>query len=168
MDHDQKPIIQSLSPEFQNKIEEITKTTYYQLVKQLGEQINGKVVVGSMAGHTGYFLHFKDKSWLLCYLDREQLDWIIGDGREPTSQELSRLQNRAYLNGQEPLNINLPYADEENNIFLATLKTHGKVITGVSIGPNDFGICFPNGKELEAHVFLSDSNLVLRVFWEQW
>lgn len=168
MDHDQKPIKQPVPFEFQNKLEEISKTTYFQLVKKLGEQIKDKVVVASMVGHTGYLLHFEDRSWLLCYLEKEKLEWLMGEDREPTSQELSLLQNQAHLNGQEPIDIDLPYADEENKIFLATLKTHGKMVTGVSIGQNDFGICFPNGRELEAHVFLYNASFVLRVFWEQW
>ena len=78
-------------------------------------------------------------------------------------------RNPAVASAAAPLDIDLPYASHDNDISVEARHTHGKRITGVAIGAQEFSLCFPGDMELEGNVWQDgDGRLVLRVFYEQW
>lgn len=165
--HDEKSEPGRLPDAELNKLKALIDSPYFQHLQQLKKLIKSKVVVASMAGHSGYLLHFEDGSWVLCALVDDKLDWKLGQG-EPTSKDLAAMHNSNYQDGRKPLRVDIPYADEECIISKATIQTHGKPVRSVAVGENDFSICFPEGWELEAHVITKTDGPILRIYWEKW
>lgn len=165
--HDQKPEEAPIDKSFLMKMDKIRKSTYYQDISDLGSKIRGKTIINSQGGPTGYLLNFSDNTWMLSFLSNGYQNGLLGDG-VPTAFQLGFLNNLSYQDGKGPLELNLPYAQEVNDIGQAAQNTHGKTVRGISIGERSFGVCFPDGLELEGHVFLKDTLWTLRVFWEQW
>jgi hypothetical protein len=64
--HDQKPEPGQLPEAELDKFKALIDSSYFQHLQQLKKLIKGKIVVASIAGHSGYLLHFEDNSWVLC------------------------------------------------------------------------------------------------------
>jgi hypothetical protein len=146
------------------------QSEYSEGVKHLGDQLRGRVVTESSGGHSGYLLRFADGAWVAVWLEPSlsRMEHSTGAG-DPPAEVVARLSNPVVASASAPLDIDLPYASEDNDISAEASHTHGKPITGVAIGEQDFSLCFPDDMELEGTV-LQDGRgrLVLRVFYEQW
>lgn len=139
-------------------------------LKALGAQLDGKVVVDSTGGHSGYLLRLNDGDWVAVWLDVEagRMEFSVGDGAPP-ERLLALLSSPAVADASGPLDVDRIYANQTNDIAAEARRTHGQPICGVAIGARDFSLCFPDGMELEGNVFeTAAGRLALRVFYEQW
>jgi hypothetical protein len=97
-----------------------------------------------------------------------QLCWKVGKG-ELIKDMVGLINSEEYGNGAQPLNVDLPYADEMCDIQSEISKANGKEISGLTIGEKSFNFCFPGGLELDTMIVpTSDQKFALRIFWEQW
>jgi hypothetical protein len=119
-------------------------------VKHLGDQLRGRVVTESIGGHSGYLLRFADGTWVAVWLEPSlsRMAHSIGAG-DPPAEVVALLSNPVVASASAPLDMDLPYASEDNDISAEARHTHGKPITGVAIGEQDFSLCFPGDMELE-------------------
>jgi hypothetical protein len=168
--HDVSPIPGTLPDDVVQAIIGNLDPDYVTAIQNLGEQLRGKVVGDSSAGHAGYRLRFTDGTWLVAWLDpalsRMQASMGVGD---PPTDVVAQLSNPAIPDASAPLGVDRPHATEPNDIATEARRTLGQPITGVAIGARAFSLCFPNGRELEGTVLQNaDGQFVLRVFYEQW
>jgi hypothetical protein len=171
MEHSEKPL-QVQSSEFDEmlraKMKEISSSSYYEYVFQLKQWVIGKTVAHSQTGTSGFVLFFTDNDWVISYLQDRKLHWERGEG-EFRNELLPLLNSSKHGDGSQPLSVNLPYASQTCDMGVEVAKAHGKEITGVAIGEEDFNFCFPDGLELDANIVPTTSErYALRVFWEQW
>lgn len=171
MKHDEKPTRVEATPrEVIEALERIEKSPYSARIRALGRALRGKIVASSLAERGGYLLSFQDGSWVACFLDpaEEKMDFRQGEGAPPP--ELRTLLDPPGIgDGALPLGIEAPYADEACPMARELRESHGKPVTGVSIGEDSFNLCFPEQRELDAMVLRDRrGRLVLRIFWEQW
>jgi hypothetical protein len=170
MSHGSAPLAASAPDEAVMAAMRKVDTGYASRVRQLGEQLRGKVVVDSVGGHSGYLLRFNDGKWVAIWLDQlsSRMDFSLGEGDFPPSVT-ALLSNPAIPDASSPLDVDRPYAGEFNDIEGEARRIHGKPIVGVAIGERDFSLRFPDGLELEGTVFPNAAgHFTLRVFWEQW
>jgi len=171
MEHSEKPFeVQSyeFDETLRAKMKDILSSSYYEYVLQLKQLVVGKTVAHTQAGTSGFVLFFTDNDWVVVYLQNKKLCWKHGQGE--LHIELSPLLNSSeHSDGLQPLSVNLPYTDQTCDIGAEITREHGKEITGVAIGEEDFNFCFANGLELDANIIpTSSEKYALRVFWEQW
>ena len=109
----------------------ILDSSYAASIRSLGEQLGGKVVADSTGGHSGYLLRFEDGGWVAVWLDPSltQMTHSTGTG-EPPLRVISFLSNPEVADGSEPLDVDLPYANEANDIAAEARRTHGKAVEG--------------------------------------
>lgn len=169
--HKTKPQNASVSPELEAmltaKIGEIQESPYFSYALSLTDKVKGKAINHTVAGTSGFILHFSDSSWVAAYLEKAELRWRLGNN--DSYKELSDLINSSeYGNGYNPLNVDVMYANEKCNIPAQLKNSHGKTVTGLSVGANCFNFCFPDGNELNTTIVpTSEGKVALRVFWEQ-
>ena len=171
MEHSEKPF-EVQSTEFDEtlraKMKDILSSSYYEYVLQLKQLVIGKTVARTQAGISGFVLFFTDNNWVVVYLQNKKLCWKHGQG-ELHNELLPILDSSEYGDGLQPLSVNLPYADQTCDIGIEISRAHGREITGVAIGEEDFNFCFPDGLELDANIVpTSSERYALRVYWEQW
>ncbi len=171
MEHSEKPVhVQSseFDEVLQAKMKEISSSSYYEYVLQLKQWVVGKTIVHTEAGTSGFVLFFADNDWVITYLQDKKLHWQRGHG-ELRNELLPLLNSPEYGDGSQPLSVNLPYASQKCDLGAEIAKAHGKEITSIAIGEEDFNFCFPEGLELDANVVpIASGKYALRVFWEQW
>ena len=167
--HYEKPEISDMSEsEFADIIERLTSSDYHRYVSELIRLTKGKVVESSLSGNSGFQLNFTDNSWVVCYLETEQLLWKFGENEFP-EEYLVLINNESYGDGENELLENLPYSDEKCFLDQEIAKSYGKEITTIAIGERNFSFCFPKGMELSAMLFPDNKGkIALRVFWERW
>jgi hypothetical protein len=170
MRHDEKPQnANNLSEqEFQNMLSKVMNSPYSKYVKEKTQGIEGKTVISSLSGCSGYILLFKDDSYLVCYLKVDKLDLAWGSGKVENSF-MEIINSFQFGDASKPLSVDLPYGNEPCDLSNEVNKTHGQTVTGIAIGERTFNICFAEGMELDAMI-VPDLNGKdsLRVFWEQW
>ena len=171
MEHSEKPF-EVQSSEFDEtlraKMKEILSSPYYEYVLPLKQWVVGKPVAHTQAGTSAFVLFFTDNDWVVAYLQNKKLHWERGQG-ELRNELLPLLNSSEYGDGLQALSVNLPYASQICDIGAEIAKAHGKEVTGVVIGEEDFNFCFPAGLELDANIMPTASEkYALRVFWEQW
>jgi hypothetical protein len=145
-------------------------STYTAHIQDLGEQLDGRVVADSSGGHSGYLLRLTDGGYVAVWLDSDlsRMEFSTGVG-DPPADPIGLLSNPTIPAASAPLDVDLPYANEPNDISGEARRTHGQPITGVAVGARTFSLCFPSGMELEGTVVpTADGRLALRVFYEQW
>jgi len=168
--HDSPPEPGTLPDDVAQRLIEGLDPTYTARVQRLGEQLDGRVVADSSAGHSGYLLRLTDGGYVAVWLDADlsRMEFATGAGDPPTHL-IGLLSNPEVPDASAQLDVDRPYANERNDISTEARRAHGQPIIGVAVGQKAFSLCFPDGIELEGHVFpLPDGRLALRVFWEQW
>jgi hypothetical protein len=168
--HDSAPELGSLPDDVAQRLIEDLDPAYTAKVRNLGQQLDGSVVVDSTGGHSGYLLRLADGGYVAVWLDSDlsRMEFFTDTG-DPPAHLISLLSNPDVPDASAPLDIDRPYANERNDISTEARRAHGHPITGVAVGQNAFSLCFPDDIELEGHVLqLPDGRLALRVFWEQW
>jgi len=168
--HASRPTDGDLSGEATQAIIDAIDREYYAKVHDLGEQLRGKVVLDSAAGHSGYMLKFAEGDWVAVWLDplSARMDFRVGKG-DPPSTVTELMSNPAVADASRPLDVDRIYATQPNDIASEAANTHQKQIEGVAIGKQAFSLCFPDGMELEGTVFPNAAgHTMMRVFLEQW
>jgi len=168
--HASRPTEGGLSDEATQAMIDAIDPEYYAKVNDLGEQLRGKLVLDSAAGHSGYLLKFVDGDWVAVWLDplSARMDFRVGKG-VPPSTVTAMMSNPAAADASRPLDVDRIYATQPNDIASEAAHTHQKQIEGVAIGKQAFSLCFPDGMELEGTVFTNAAgHTMIRVFWEQW
>jgi hypothetical protein len=168
--HHQKPVQSTLFDEalLQSKVNEISSSKYYERGLPLKDLVQGKTVLSTKSGTSGFMLFFADKTWIVSYLCEDQLTWQVREDNLP--DELYSLMNSSeYGDGYKPLLIDKPYAKVICDISAEIAHAEGSTITTVSFGANCFNFCFPGGMELDTSIVpTAGGKKALRVFWEQW
>jgi hypothetical protein len=168
MKHHQKPEIAKLPKNFQEMSEKILKSDYYAYVARLTKIVKGRTVKDSFPGRSGFILFLDNGDWIASFLHDDKMMYEMGSGK-PGGNIYKKLNSKTYGDASEPLSVDLPYSDEECDIASELKNSHGKPITGLSIGEDSFNFCFPKGMELEAMLVPDETDrTALRVFWEQW
>ena len=141
--------VRKINPESQAAADRIVASTYYAYVEKLFPLVNGKTVVDSMVGGSGFVLFFDDQTWVQAYIARNQIRWDTGNGLVPKRQ-LARLT--APHGSQHIASPDDPYAEENCDVKTEISKSHGKRITGLARGESSFNFCFPHKMELETYI----------------
>ena len=142
LSHDEKPERGDLTKEDLQRILEMTDSPYHKHIQNLENHVVGRTVLSSAVGISGFLLYLDDGSWVLSFVDGAKLNWRVGSG-EPPADDLKLLNVESYGNGRNPLDVNLPYADEVCGIEAEVAEAHGKSIVGLAIGENNSNFCFP-------------------------
>jgi hypothetical protein len=169
LDHDQPPEKASeLPPDVLAAMKRMQGSAYSKYVGTLIPLVKGRTVSGSVAGNSGFMLSLDDGSWVVAYLLDAKMRWARGTGA-PEDRTMRLVSSPACGSGKEPLETDVPYADQICELKAELRKAHGKTITGLAIGETEFNFCFPEGRELDAMIVKDSSGKdALRVFWEQW
>ena len=169
MKHTDKP---QPSPEseqtLQNEAEKLQRSEYARYLEPLQAAVQGKKVVSSRAGKSGFLLAFADGSWVATYLVADRLTYELGIGT-PTAANLAQLSSPSAGDASAPLTYNRPYAGGPCDIPIQVAHSHGHAIEGLACGAACFNFCFPSGMELDTSIVTDpEGRKALRVFWEQW
>jgi hypothetical protein len=167
--HERGPRREDRIPEdVRRKLEALASSEYMAYARPLKDFVACRTVLGSSAGHSGFTVELDDGTYLLAYLDQDQLGWKRGVGR-PSPAELELMSSPAYGDGMQPLAEDRIYASEPCDIAAEVRKAHGQTIQTISIGVDTFNLAFLDGHELDAMIVTGrDGRRALRVFWEQW
>ena len=112
MRHDDKPQEASeLPPEVKEAMERLANSEYSRYAEKLRPLVEGKTVLGSEAGPSGFVLFLNDGSWVEAFLLDGHLRWTAGTG-QPADQQKQLLSSPSCGNGREKLPVDLPYAEE--------------------------------------------------------
>lgn len=169
MAHDSKPQkAEKPDSEADKIVANIHDSEYCKYAKKLYPIVKNRKVISSKGGKTGYILFLDNDTWVTVYLENQSLLWVSGSGTIDGNSE--RLINSpSHPDGNQPLNLDIPYANEPCDIGREVQKCHDKTITGLAYGQNSFNICFEGDMELDAMTFQTQNGEhCLRVFWEQW
>ena len=121
--------------------DKLINNSYYQNINYLKNTIINKIVKSSIIGPSGYILEFEDNSFIVCYLDNYQLNWMV-DKNAPSPLHL-------YL-----IDLNL---DRENNdnIYSAHIENcNGHMINDIKVCEKTFNLCFFEGLHLNSTIEL--------------
>lgn len=167
--HDQPPqASDGIPPDLQAKMDKLLSSDYAEYVGKLKPLVEGKTVIGSEAGNSGFVLLFDDDSWVAVYLLDERMRWAAGSG-PPDERTTQLIRSPACGDGRTPLQQDLPFADQYCDVEQELSKAHDKPVTGLAIGEGDFNFCFPEGRELDVMLVKDAAGKpAFRVFWEQW
>ncbi len=169
MNHYQKPEISNdLDKELEKIRDDLLTSDYCTYIKLLSPKVKDQTVKSSFAGNSGFILFLENGCWVASFLHENKLIYETGNGK-PEDSTYRKINSSLYGDGSSPLTVDLPYADEENEISKELEQSYGKTITGLAIGSDCFSFCFPKGMELESLLMPNKAGcLALRVFWEQW
>ena len=168
--HSEKPC-QAIdeNPNVTAALSAITSSSYYEETKALLPHVQGRRVVETDAGHSGYVLYFDDGTSLIAFVRDDKLRWLVTKGAASVDQR-ALISNANVADVSSPLKLDAPYADQRNSIASAVNHARGQVVETLAYGDDTYNVVFPGGMELDAWLLPSGDGqrCGLRVFWEQW
>jgi len=119
--------------------DKLINNAYYQNVNHLKNIIVNKIVKSSIAGPSGYILQFEDNTFIVCYLEGEQLNWMI-DENKPSPLHLCLID------------LNLDDENSDNIYFDHIENCCGHAINDIKICEKTFSLCFFEGFYLNSTI----------------
>lgn len=168
MKHNQKSEISKFDEELTKHTQKILQSDYFAYVKKLTNFVKGHIVQNSVAGNSGFILFLDNNSWVASFLRDEKVIYKCAKG-QASDEDIKLIRPDEFGDASEPLKVDLPYSNKGCDMVSEISNSHGKKITGISIGEDSFNFCFPGRLELETMLVPDKKGkLALRVFWEQW
>jgi hypothetical protein len=166
--HQVRPIHETEKPISNDIIDKLINSDYAKGLDSLKIHVKGHRVISSTVGNAGFILYLDNNSWASSFRVEDQISFQYGNGTI-SEQNISKVNSAKFGDASESITDNKPYSNEANNMKVEVMKSHGKMIEGLSIGDNTFNFAFENGMELDFQLCNDKNNKPsIRVFWEQW
>lgn len=154
-----------LSEQMTNKI---MNSEYYKSLDSLFSLVKGQTVVNSFVGNAGFILVLNNDRWVASYRIDSTVASSFGKGI-PSIENQKIINSVLFGDATDPIPEDRIYANEKCDIKAEVEKSHGKTLTGLSIGEKSFNFAFENDFELDFSMVKDKENKpAIRVFWEKW
>ena len=168
--HHEAPPMRESAPAFDVEalMQQIEKSDYYADLQPLQQFVDGRTVIRSETGNSGFILLLDNATWAATFREQNRVGHAMGPGK-PDATVRSAIASTEYGDASDPFPENVPYADQPCDISWEVGKSHGQALSGLAFGLDSFNFAFTDGHELDVKL-VTDKNgkPAFRVFWERW